>query len=160
MMEIETLAARRETLQAEIERLQQELSANTLDQAEAGKLEAARAALAQVEQILDSTRASLSREDARKAYKAAVEEQRKMTARQRELSAKVAKLRTRIVADMNEAKPMIREHQELTAKSRSTIERLYSLAGQAGGGLDPMKDIDANECAPIDPGFVRLLGLG
>ena len=38
------------------------------------------------------------------------------------------------------------------------IERLYKLAEQAGNGLDPMKDIDADSGAALDASFVRLIG--
>jgi hypothetical protein len=160
MTQTSDLLTRRTQLLAEVEELQRQLAASDLDLAEAAQLDAARAALQQVEASLATSREALARNEALKAYKDLITKQRSNTARQRDVSAKVAHLLERIKNDMSDAKPLIREHQTLTAASPIIIARLYSLAGQAGGGLDPMKDIDANDGGPIDPSFIRLLGLG
>ena len=160
MSQIDDLSTRRVELEMEISLLQRKIEANNADQKEARKLDTARAALAQVDETLASTREALARREAKEAYAILLTEQRSKAKRQRELTAEIAKQQAVIAGAWRAAKPLIREHQSITAGSRSTIERLFKLADEAGNGLDPMTDIDTNEGASLDASFVRLLGLG
>ena len=158
MTQVDVLSARRAELEGEIAFLQRKIEINVADQKEARKLDAVRAALAQVDETLASTREALARREAKEAYTVLLIEQRSKAKRQRELTAEIAKHQKVIAGAWRAAKLLIREHQDITAGSRNMIERLYKLAEQAGNGLDPMKDIDADEGAPLDESFVRLVG--
>ena len=158
MTQVDVLSARRAELEGEIAFLQRKIEINVADQKEARKLDAVRAALAQVDETLASTREALARREAKEAYTVLLIEQRSKAKRQRELTAEIAKHQKVIAGAWRAAKPLIREHESITAGSRSMIERLYKLAEQAGNGLDPMKDIDADSGAALDASFVRLIG--
>ena len=158
MTQIDDLTARRAELELNIALLQRKLEANADDQLEAAKLANAMNALDQVDATLANTREALAKREAKEAYAILLTEQRSKAKRQRELTAEIAKHQKVIAGAWRAAKPLIREHESITAGSRSMIERLYKLAEQAGNGLDPMKDIDADSGAALDASFVRLIG--
>lgn len=157
MTQVDALSARRAELEDQIALLQRKIEANALDQVEQRKLDDATAALAQVDVTLASTREALARREAKEKYQALLAEQKAQAKRQREIAVEVARLKALIAGAWNQVKPLIREHRDITAGSRSTIERLYKLADEAGNGLDPMKDIDADSGTPLDEVFVKLI---
>ena len=158
MTQVDVLSARRAELEGEIAFLQRKIEINVADQKEARKLDAARAALVQVDETLASTREALARREAKEAYTVLLIEQRSKAKRQRELTAEIAKHQKVIAGAWRAAKLLIREHQAITAGSYAMLQRLDKLAEQAGNGLDPSKDIDADAGAPLDESFVRLVG--
>ncbi len=158
MTQIDDLTARRAELELNIALLQRKLEANADDQLEAAKLANAMNALDQVDATLANTREALAKREAKTAYAALLAEQRANAKRQRELASEIGKHQVTIAGAWRAAKLLIREHESITAGSRAMIERLYKLAEQAGNGLDPMKDIDADSGAALDASFVRLIG--